>query len=77
MGLPDLPADFATDKTVLDNISKRSPLPQDSALSDLSELVTKGREKEKSPEISGRRGTRAAPGKTAQDMRGALQGATS
>ena len=82
MGLPDLPADFATDKAVLDNIPKRSPLAQESALSDLSELVTKGLEKEKSPVTSSRGagtggGGRAAPGTTAQNMRGALQGTTS
>ena len=81
MGLPDLPADFATDKAVLNNIPKRSFLPQESALSDLSELVTKGLEKKKSPVTSSRGagtggGARAAPGTTAQNMRGALQGTT-
>jgi hypothetical protein len=77
LGLPDLPIDFVTEKTVLDNVSKRSPPPQDSGNSALSDLTATKRP-EKSPENSGRgnSGRRAAPGTTAYQMRGILEGST-
>ena len=75
IGLPDLPVDFVTEKTVLDNVSKRSPPPQDSGDSALS-LLTATKLPEKSPANSGRgnSGGRAAPGTTAHQIRGILEG---
>ncbi len=77
LGLPDLPVDFVTEKTVLDNVSKRSPHLQVSghpALSDLTSPAPK--QPEKSPAHSGRgnSGGRAAPGTMAHQMRGILEG---
>jgi len=75
IGLPDLPVDFVTEKTVLDNVSKRSPPPQDSGDSALS-VLTATKLPEKSPANSGRgnSGGRAAPGTTAHQIRGILEG---
>jgi hypothetical protein len=72
IGLPDLPVDFVTEKTVLDNVSKRSPPPQDSGHSALSDLIGT-KMPEKSPANSGR-GNSGGPGTTAHQMRGILEG---